>query len=353
MSPHGYTLSNSLGQRGRRVRVLDSKTPLALVSSKGLAMQLSFLRRSLLLLTLAVAPFATPLAASAAVGIGVSVSVGFAPPALPVYTQPPIPAPGYLWTPGYWAWAPTGYYWVPGTWVQPPVSGYLWTPGYWGWANGAYLWHPGYWGPHVGFYGGINYGFGYTGVGFAGGYWRGGAFFYNRAVLNVGGIHVNVFARPVVARFGVSQVSFNGGVGGVIARPTRGELIAAHERHIAFTSMQREHIELAARNPSLRASANGGRPAIAATARPGQFSGRGVARARGFQRSAHFNGARANAERAGGRAYAQNRADRPEQRHAEPRQHQERGNARGHERPARGKPKPGGHGEHPDNERHR
>ena len=31
------------------------------------------------------------------------VSVGIAPPALPVYTQPVIPGPGYIWTPGYWA----------------------------------------------------------------------------------------------------------------------------------------------------------------------------------------------------------------------------------------------------------
>src|SRR5271154_4647835 len=56
------------------------------------------------------------------------------PPPLPVYEQPPIPAPGYLWTPGYWGWASAGYYWVPGTWVEPPTVGFLWTPGYWGFA---------------------------------------------------------------------------------------------------------------------------------------------------------------------------------------------------------------------------
>ena len=32
-------------------------------------------------------------------------SITIAPPALPVYVQPPIPAPGYIWTPGYWAYA--------------------------------------------------------------------------------------------------------------------------------------------------------------------------------------------------------------------------------------------------------
>jgi WXXGXW repeat (2 copies) len=55
------------------------------------------------------------------------------PPPLPVYDQPPIPGPGYLWTPGYWDWSDDAddYYWVPGTWVEPPEPGYLWTPGYW------------------------------------------------------------------------------------------------------------------------------------------------------------------------------------------------------------------------------
>ena len=61
--------------------------------------------------------------------------------------------------------------------------GVLWTPGYWGWGGSAFLWHEGYWGPHVGFYGGINYGFGYGGVGFFGGRWDGGHFAYNTAVL--------------------------------------------------------------------------------------------------------------------------------------------------------------------------
>ena len=52
---------------------------------------------------------------------GIGIAVDIAPPPLPVYDQPPIPAPGYIWTPGYWAWDDdTGYYWVPGTWVLPP-----------------------------------------------------------------------------------------------------------------------------------------------------------------------------------------------------------------------------------------
>ena len=44
----------------------------------------------------------------------ISINITIAPPELPVYDQPPLPAPGYIWIPGYWAWGPDGYYWVPG-----------------------------------------------------------------------------------------------------------------------------------------------------------------------------------------------------------------------------------------------
>ena len=113
----------------------------------------------------------------------VAISVDFAPPPLPVYDQSPIPGPGYIWVPGYWMWtADVGWYWVPGTWVLPPAVGLLWTPGYWAYNDGAYAFYDGYWAPEVGFYGGIDYGFGYTGDGYEGGYWNNGAFFYNTAV---------------------------------------------------------------------------------------------------------------------------------------------------------------------------
>jgi hypothetical protein len=52
--------------------------------------------------------------------------------------------------------------------VLIPEPGFLWTPGYWGWGDGAFIFHEGYWGPHIGFYGGINYGFGYVGFGYEG-----------------------------------------------------------------------------------------------------------------------------------------------------------------------------------------
>jgi hypothetical protein len=118
-----------------------------------------------------------------------------APPPLPQYDQPPAPGDGYIWTPGYWAFGPSGYYWVPGTWVLPPYDGALWTPGYWDDGAAGYDWNPGYWGPVVGFYGGINYGFGYFGVGFYGGCWRDHRFWYNREYSHVGGYSHNVYSQ--------------------------------------------------------------------------------------------------------------------------------------------------------------
>ncbi len=221
---------------------------------------------------------ALPKAASAQIAVGISVRVG--PPALPVYAQPICPGPNYIWTPGYWAYGPDGYYWVPGTWVLAPEPGYLWTPGYWGFAGGLYLWHPGYWGPHVGFYGGINYGFGYFGTGFVGGEWRGGHFFYNTAVSRVNvNIVRNVYVnRTVVRNVRVNHVSYNGGPHGINARPTAQQQRWDSERHIGPTANQQRHIDQAQANRQLHYSDNHGRPPIAATQRPTQFSGPGVVR---------------------------------------------------------------------------
>jgi hypothetical protein len=216
-------------------------------------------------------------------GAAVAVTAQEAPPPLPDYEQPPAPADGYLWTPGYWGYGGGGYYWVPGTWVQPPTVGVLWTPGYWGFAAGVYGFHAGYWGPHVGFYGGVNYGFGYVGVGFAGGRWDGGHFAYNTAVsnVNVTVIH-NTYNQTVINNnVTVNRTSFNGGAGGVVAAPTPQERAAASEPHTPPTPAQTAHVQAASQNPALSAKANGGHPAIAATARPGAFTGPGVVGARG------------------------------------------------------------------------
>lgn len=207
------------------------------------------------------------LAIPAASFAGIGISVTIAPPEIPVYTQPVCPGDGYIWTPGYWSYGPDGYYWVRGAWVLAPQPGLLWTPGYWGFEGGAYLWHVGYWGPHVGFYGGVHYGHGYDGVGFVGGRWDHGHFFYNTAVshVNVTVIH-NVYRTNVVERPG-NRVSFNG-PGGNNVRANAEQERFAHERHFERTQaqVQREHV--ASTHRENFASENHGRPTAPVRSRP-------------------------------------------------------------------------------------
>ena len=199
------------------------------------------------------------------------------PPPLPVYEQPPIPASGYVWTPGYWAWNNYDYYWVPGVWVAPPQPGVLWTPGYWAFVGGAYLFHHGFWGPHVGFYGGVNYGFGYNGQGYEGGRWEGGRLAYNTTVNNFGGVRItNVYTQNVMVPPGAARVSYNGGPGGAALRPTPEQERLTTEEHLRPTPAQLTHARTASMEAMQFRSANQGKPAVAATARPGDLRGPGV-----------------------------------------------------------------------------
>src|ERR1700723_1001230 len=194
-------------------------------------------------------------ASSAQIGVGISIRI--APPELPVYDQPIAPGDGYIWTPGYWAYGDDDYYWVPGTWVMAPEVGYLWTPGYWGWDNSGYLFHDGYWGTQVGFYGGINYGYGYGGHGYEGGRWDNGHFDYNQSVSHVDvSRNRNVYNTRVDDTSRGNRVSFNGGNGGVQVRATSQEEVAGREHHIAPVAAQNEHVQTARGNPELRASSN-------------------------------------------------------------------------------------------------
>jgi hypothetical protein len=85
----------------------------------------------------------------------------------------------------------------------------------------------------------------------------------------------NVYNRTVIVNN--THVAFNG-AGGIEARPTPQEEAYAHESHTAALASQTEHEHAASQNKQLFASENHGRPAIAATARPGDFSGRNVTR---------------------------------------------------------------------------
>ena len=212
---------------------------------------------------------ALPCASFSQVAVGVSITV--APPELPVYEQPFCPGPNYMWTPGYWAWDGVGgYYWVPGTWVVAPAVGLLWTPGYWGWNNGGYLWNAGYWGPQVGFYGGVNYGYGYSGVGFYGGRWNGRYFNYNTAVMRVNTTVIrNTYVdRTVVRNVTVNRVSYNGGRGGIEMRPTAAQEAAAREKRFGARPAQLQQERIARQDKANFVSENHGRPAYAATAKP-------------------------------------------------------------------------------------
>jgi hypothetical protein len=196
----------------------------------------------------------------------VDASITVAPPELPTYEQPMCPGDGYIWTPGYWAWDGE-YYWVPGTWVLAPEPGYLWTPGYWGWGGNGYFFNEGYWGLSVGFYGGINYGFGYFGNGYEGGRWENGHFFYNTAAnrVDANSMH-NVYNSRVNENN--NRVSYNGGSGGINARATSEQEAAARGKRSGPVAAQTQHAYSAHSNPQQKFSANHGAPPVTATARP-------------------------------------------------------------------------------------
>src|SRR5439155_14642330 len=135
-------------------------------------------------------------------------------------------------------------------------------------------------GPVVGFYGGVNYGYGYFGHGYDGGRWERGHFLYNRAVNNVNVTVVHNTYNTTIVNRSVTRVSYNGGNGGINVRATREEEAAARERHIGAVESQTRHIQEARQNRQLRASQNRGLPPVAATEKPGEFHGRHVVGAR-------------------------------------------------------------------------
>ena len=178
-----------------------------------------------------------------------------------------------MWVPGYWAYGDGDYYWVPGAWVRAPYEGALWTPYYWDWYRGRYRFHRGYWGRHVGYYGGVDYGFGYGGIGFTGGEWRGNEFAYNTAVMRVNDtvIHTTYNDPASVQRNTIvnrSRVSYSGGPGGIQHAATPQEQVAERGQHTAPTRLQTQHEGAAKADRTSYAKVNGGHPQNAVAAKP-------------------------------------------------------------------------------------
>jgi hypothetical protein len=154
-----------------------------------------------------------------------SVSSVAAPPPLPEEDQPALPEDGSLWTPGYWYWRDQAYVWIPGVWARPPRIGVLWTPPYWSPAGTVFVFHPGHWGLAVGFYGGVNYGYGYFGSGYSGGHWVGNSFAYNSAVNHVdAAVAHHTYAESVPGLAPRSVLSYS-------ARPSNGDSVHTLSQH--------------------------------------------------------------------------------------------------------------------------
>src|SRR5260370_4336829 len=89
-------------------------------------------------------------------------------------------------------------------------------------------------------------------------------------------IHNTYHTTVINNNTNINRASYNGGAGGINASARSVELATNRERHIAATSLQVQHQHIASANRAQFASVNNGRPAVAATARPTAFSGRGI-----------------------------------------------------------------------------
>jgi len=91
--------------------------------------------------------------------------------------------------------------------------------------------------------------------------------------VNMNEIH-NVYNTTVINH--ENHLSYNGGNGGINARPRPEDETAARERHIPPLATQTQHAQAARANPQQRASSNMGKPGVAATPRTGDFNDRSV-----------------------------------------------------------------------------
>ena len=77
--------------------------------------------------------------------VSFGVTIGEPPPPLRYEVPPTMPAPGYVWTDGYWFIDGGRWVWHHGEWERPPYSGAYWAhPHYDHYPDGWHV-HQGYW----------------------------------------------------------------------------------------------------------------------------------------------------------------------------------------------------------------
>src|ERR1700735_1147575 len=117
-----------------------------------------------------------------------------------------------------------------------------------------------------------------------------------------------VYSKTVINNYSsTTRASFNG-PGGVRRQPTAQEQTYTHEEHTPATSIQAQHREAASKDRSQFASVNHGKPAVAATAKPGEFRGAGVVPARA---AAPYKGATGKAAAQPGGAATEHKGTTP------------------------------------------
>ena len=79
--------------------------------------------------------------AFARVDVAIVLSV---PPPAPMLEVVPVPRPGYVWVPGYWAWHRDRHIWIRGQWVLEH-PGYVWVPDRWVQYGPQWQLQRGYW----------------------------------------------------------------------------------------------------------------------------------------------------------------------------------------------------------------
>jgi len=166
------------------------------------------------------------------------------------------------------------------------------------------VFHPGYWGRHVGYYGGVNYGFGYMGIGFVGGEWHDHDFRYNTAVVRVNNVYIHNTSvdRTVVERNTIvndRRVAYSGGPGGIRHDPAPFERNAMHEQHMGATSVQQAHFQAARSDRSFYAKNNGGHPQTVVAERPLGFNNNHGPQSNMRTQQGSFNNDHGNVQRGG------------------------------------------------------